>query len=216
MYSQDYDETFPGSRINNPNNGPTGDPVNSKIYGYRTASIPYIKNYQTWQCPSNPNRNVATEEADKQFKTSYASNGVKIYDLKGPNQAELNRSAETFMFCESTWANNDLGDWVGRTFEPAACTWGPAFYQHRGANRGGNDVKTMVPNGGMGNWAFFDGHAKSHKYAQIALPKGGAGQWWNMYGRECSDQVLPAPKDNGNDCQSLAGDQEQYLCPLYK
>ncbi len=204
MYSQDYDEIFPGSRIVREPGNVDGDPVNGKIISYRTVTYPYIKNYQVWQCPSNPNRNTATEEADKNFKISYATNGVMLYDQTGPADAAVDRPAQNVMFLESTWADNDLGDWVGQ-INNSACSWGTGFFQHRGSTNGGNsNPKLITPNGGMGNWAFFDGHVKSQKFAQVFLLQGQAPNRWNEFGRE-----------EANDPGNTLLDVQSNMCPLY-
>lgn len=207
MYAQDYDETFPGSRIQRLPGNSDCDSVNGHIIGYKTVTFPYIKNYQIWQCPSNPNRNIPTEEDDKRFMTSYASNGVLIYDNTGPKLSVLHFPAEEVMFQESLWSCNDLGDWVAHVNNPPACQWGTGFYQHRGSiNPGNSDPTKVKPNGGIGNWAFFDGHVKALKFAAIFLPKGTPGGFqYNGFGREA----------NGN-WAAATGDTDDNLCPLYK
>jgi prepilin-type N-terminal cleavage/methylation domain-containing protein/prepilin-type processing-associated H-X9-DG protein len=208
MYAQDYDETFPGSRIVRLPGNVDGDPVKGHIIGYKTVTFPYIKNYQIWQCPSNPNRNIPTEENDKNFMTSYASNGVLIYDQTGPQMAALDHPAEEVMMLESLWQDNDLGDWVAHINNPPACQWGTGFFQHRGSiNPGSNDPTQVKPNGGMGNWAFFDGHVKAEKFAAVFLPKGPAGgPQYNGFGREIAS----------GDWGQQTGDTDSNLCPLYK
>ena len=210
MYSQDYDESFPGSRIQRLPGNQDGDATNGHIIGYRTVTYPYLKNKQVWACPSNPNRNSATEEDDKQFKTSYASNGVLIYDTYGVPQSQVGRPAEVFMFMESTWVNNDLGDWVGRITNPDACGWGTGFFQHRGKTSG-SWKKGDAPNGGQGNWAFFDGHAKSKKFSTIFVPIGTAPNRYNGFGFE--DGVNVGGRDG---TPNLDADVVTNMCPLYQ
>ena len=207
MYTQDYDELFPGSRIERLPGNQDGDATNGKIIGYKSVTYPYLKNKQIWTCPSNPNNRTATEEVDKVYRTSYASNGVLIYDSNGPNQAALTLPAEYHMFHESLWSNNDLGDWVARIDDPPACQWGTGFYQHRGATQNGSATK---PNGGMGNWAYFDGHTKAARMSTLIIPKGGPGNWYNGFGRECSSPLLDA------SCGDLYKDRSANICILYK
>lgn len=204
MYSQDYDEIFPGSRIQRLPGNQDGDEVKGKIIGYRTVTQPYIKNKQVWACPSNPNREHKTEELDKDFRTSYASNGVLIYDSTGPKQSAIGRPAEIHMFHESLWSNNDLGDWVARTDNPPACQWGTAFFAHRGKVQDGN---AKTPNGGMTNWAFFDGHVKGLPFSRMFLPQGGDGDRYNGFGRGTSGP--------GGDAE-LNNDSASNLCILYR
>ncbi len=224
MYSEDYDEVFPGSRIiqyPNPNSMGDFDPL---VDGYKTVTYPYIKNKQVWLCPSNPNRDQPMEEKDRTFKISYASNGVLIYDTKGTPQAQLGHPTETFMFCESLWGNNDLGDWVARihgdehggnvTTGDVGCQWGTAFYQHRGAMGGGTtNYASMQPNGGLGNWAFFDGHAKATKMANMFVPKGTAPNRYSGFGFEDGTNT---PDGGHEGTLDLNLDSADNMCPLYR
>src|SRR5262249_10186301 len=86
MYAQDYDETFSLSRtfsLNLPTalggaggGGCDCDAACTTNKTWKQTTYPYIKNYGIFRCPSNPNNDVATEDMDKNFKVSYASNGV--------------------------------------------------------------------------------------------------------------------------------------------
>jgi prepilin-type N-terminal cleavage/methylation domain-containing protein/prepilin-type processing-associated H-X9-DG protein len=191
MYAQDYDEVFAGSRIwcANPDGTQSATCTNvggdtGNIFGWQSATKPYIKNYGLYQCPSNPSRQGKTEDYDKKFFASYALSGVMVFDnrskatygndaggIPGTAVASINRSAETMMILESTWANTDLGDWVGRKDNPTACGWGRGFYQHNGGT------------GGFGNWAFFDGHVKAVKVYDMYRRRGPYPSY-NMWGRE--------------------------------
>jgi prepilin-type N-terminal cleavage/methylation domain-containing protein/prepilin-type processing-associated H-X9-DG protein len=209
MYVQDYDEKFPGSRIFCAD--ATGQPIanciesnrdTGNIWGWRSATKPYTKNIGIFQCPSNSARDLKTEEWDKTFPQSYASNGVLIFNTRqGPlypnnsggapaNLAGIGRPAETMMLLESTWAENDLGDWVGRKTNPTACDWGGynGFFRHRGTR-------------GITNWAFFDGHVKGMRSTEIWKIRGGAPERYNMWGRE-----------EAINAQELAWDDVNNIC----
>jgi prepilin-type N-terminal cleavage/methylation domain-containing protein/prepilin-type processing-associated H-X9-DG protein len=180
MYAQDYDEIMPGERLfTYPQAGQSPcwccDPGN--IFGWEMAIEPYVKNYGIFACPSNPNTIYHTEEADPRIVRSYAINGVmwagSAPGQPGPKLASVPYPAQTVMVLESMWPCGDLGDWVAN---PTGCTWGNAFYQHHGN-------PNASPEGGMGNWAFFDGHAKALKMSQIMATIGGTPPY-NMWGRE--------------------------------
>jgi prepilin-type N-terminal cleavage/methylation domain-containing protein/prepilin-type processing-associated H-X9-DG protein len=193
MYAQDYDETFATGRIYcadppngvqhfrnggcNDGNGQTGT-----VWGWRSAIKPYVKNLGVYGCPSNNARNSPTEEWDKTFPAGYALSGVLVFDIRNVSiygagggaattYASINQPAESMMILESTWGNNDLGDWVGRIDNPPACQWGVGFFIHRGR-------------GGMGNWAFFDGHVKAHRTAELWRIRGASPNRYNWWGRE--------------------------------
>jgi prepilin-type N-terminal cleavage/methylation domain-containing protein/prepilin-type processing-associated H-X9-DG protein len=192
MYSQDYDETFAGSRIwcanadgSQSNTCTDVGGAGGNIFGWQSATKPYIKNYGLYQCPSNPSRTGKTEDFDKKFFASYALSGVKVFDLRSvalygegggtaATHAAISRPAETMMILESTWSNTDLGDWVGRKNNPTACGWGRGFYQHNGGT------------GGFGNWAFFDGHVKAVKVYEM-YKRQGAYPSYNLWGRDDSE-----------------------------
>src|SRR3569833_3923348 len=89
MYVQDYDETFPLSRVNtksansadyigigNAASCPTSDA--NPTYTWRAAVQPYIKNVQVFDCPSNEQAQAGVEgckEIQLGIKRSYAWNG---------------------------------------------------------------------------------------------------------------------------------------------
>lgn len=210
MYSEDYDEVYPLSRsVGYPD--PDGDdcrhrdPTNSdsnlrgpfKI-GWKGETYPYVKNYQLYRCPSNPNNDTICEEGNTNFKISYGSNGAYMWGWNPLRVAKVNRPAEYVMILESTWNCSDLGDWVFRKDNPNACQWGKGFYQHRG-------------NGGVHNWAFFDGHSKAYKIVQIGATLGGVagdGLSYNMMGIE--------DDGGGGGTQNLIWDQSPNVCDFYK
>jgi prepilin-type N-terminal cleavage/methylation domain-containing protein/prepilin-type processing-associated H-X9-DG protein len=212
MYAQDYDERFPPERILNatPNTCPECCDPKSKIFGWRMATLPYIKNYALWQCLSNPNRGLPTEEEDKQLMVSYGSNGVlnSFYGVDtatglntGIPMASLQYPAEFVMVLESTSACANLGDWSA--WKSVGSCGEQAFNLHRGK-------------GGIMNWAFFDGHAKAVKLDRVLARIGEkykAGTY-NMIG-VIEDGSAP---DGGawNAAWWLDQDERDNLCDFYK
>ncbi len=171
MYAQDADEKYAPTRMTgfNPTTGEcpgcckSDNASDPPITGWRSATDPYIKNYQIWQCPSNPNRDLSTEEADKNFKVSYSVNGTIEWFLQAPvpnrgiDLAALHHPAEDVMLMESTAACNDQADWS--VWKNVGSCGQQALNLHRGK-------------GGLMNWAFFDGHAKASKLVPILARKG--------------------------------------------
>jgi len=213
MYAQDYDETFSLSRTFSlnlpPEVGGAGgggcdcDALCTTNKTWKQTTYPYIKNYGIFRCPSNPNNDVATEDMDKNFKVSYASNGVVNWGWNALRMASINRPAETVMLLESTWSCADLGDWVARGNTPTACVWGQGFYQHRGHD-------------GLMNWAFFDGHAKAMKLLAVFArkgAKGAVGQTYNLMGRE--EDGINCSGENCSGTAALDQDQSNNVCDFY-
>ncbi len=226
MYAQDYDESFPGSRMYCVDKT-TGQVVtgsgaclntqgsDDNVFGWHSAIKPYVKNYQLHTCPSNSQRDFATEDWDKNFKVSYAVSGVTLYDFRsidtypdvgGHNvpttQAKVQRPAETIMILESTWGNTDLGDWVARKDNPPACQWGEdGFFLHRGKH-------------GIANWAFFDGHAKAIKVNKVWARQGPAPSY-NYWGWEDGVNDYWEVGQGKQGTQELDWDQTVNLCDGY-
>lgn len=223
MYAQDYDETFAASRQVDISNG-AGDCTPGSKIGWKGLTQPYIKNWQVYRCPSNPNNIYKSDDASPftdwqnnnqeprysqlNAPISYARNG-RVFGAGPTNpptrMASIDRPATTVQILESTWDCADLGDWVatnGQNGTTNACQWGTGFFQHQGATQGGNATQ---PNGGQGNWAFNDGHVKSRKHAGILTPFDQNG--WGLPAR-IADEVPGGPPSAE---RILSG-----LCILYK
>lgn len=213
MYAQDYDETFPLSRSeygggDPPWNGPSCDCDGNCTVNKTWMSLtqPYIKSYDVFRCPSNPNSAQTTEDKDKNFRISYGTNGVVQWGWRPLRQASINRPAETVMLLETTWSCADLGDWVARKQTPPACDWGQGFNTHRGKN-------------GLMNWAFFDGHAKAYKLPAVFARQGQKGQGYSLIGREDDGNFGCGDITSGENCSgSVAIEQDagNNLCDFYK
>jgi len=212
MDAQDYDERFPPERIAGEMTAgcPECCKPDSKIIGWKMVTQPYIKNYPIWQCLSNPNRGVTTEEADKNLMVSYGSNGVlnSFYGVDvatgintGIPTASLQYPAQFVMVLESTAACANQGDWSA--WKSVDSCGEQAFNLHRGK-------------GGIMNWAFFDGHAKAYKLDKVLARIGDKYKsgTYNMIGL-IEDGSAP---DGGawNAAWWLDQDERDNLCDFYK
>lgn len=146
MYSQDYDETYPNR---------------SQLAGHWGYAIqPYVKNYNLFQCPSNPNKNNnATGGPDPSgsgqvLKISYGANDR----IMGKSQAVVQAPASKMLVTEMVANWNDFGSAWWNSAGGSATAWQNGF-----------------AHSGMMNFAFADGHAKAVKPTQTMSPI-------NMYG----------------------------------
>jgi prepilin-type N-terminal cleavage/methylation domain-containing protein/prepilin-type processing-associated H-X9-DG protein len=174
MYVQDWDQTYPRIRFLG------GD------YVWRNAIEPYLKNQGILACPSNPESKKCPPDPNRKsdaqgvcaegwryhptrsMPISYGMNSCVTtwYPVNDPNgrpdkvspltEAKVPRPAETIIIAENTWATADIHmEW----------TWG--------GTAGCNGVMTHMTYrapGGRANFIFFDGHAKSLKWAQTIFP----------------------------------------------
>src|SRR5690349_7223716 len=82
MYVQDWDETYPSSRLAQLPGGAIG---NQKIVTWKTETSPYVKNLDVYRCPSNPNSKQGDETKNAEsfgfptFPISYAYNGSALW-----------------------------------------------------------------------------------------------------------------------------------------
>jgi prepilin-type N-terminal cleavage/methylation domain-containing protein/prepilin-type processing-associated H-X9-DG protein len=180
MYAQDYDETIPRIRFWEFKGFCES---RSQSLTWKGALVPYVKSYDFWKCPSNPNRELASEDQDKNIKISYACNGVIFHGHRNIDKtpprtlASFAEPATTMLILESTSACPDLGDWAGR----AARTNGRAC-----------DIR-FQKHGDVHNWAFADGHVKSMKYAALWQP-GLSPPYHDMWGTWEDDGTLKPDK----------------------
>jgi len=216
MYAQDFDETYPLSRMiyglvpDGPDNGSLHcdcDQNCDKNHTWKALTMPYVKSYDVYKCPSNPNNTLNGEEADKGFKRSYGTNGVVMWGWRPYKEAQVNRPSTTVMVLETTWECADLGDWVARIQTPPACGWGQGFNLHRGKN-------------GLQNWAFFDGHAKTYKLPNVFSVQGGTVEQngYNLIGRDAdgNDCGDIGSNENCSGTTALKQDAGANLCDFYK
>jgi prepilin-type N-terminal cleavage/methylation domain-containing protein/prepilin-type processing-associated H-X9-DG protein len=171
MYVQDYDQTYPRIRFR------------EYDYVWRNAVMPYVKNMGVFACPSNPESKRCPPDPNRKsdpnglcaegwasdpsrsMPISYAMNSCATswYPATDPNgrpekvapltDAKIPRPAETIIVAENTWGTADIHmEW----------TWSICNGVH-------THMSTRAP-GGRSNFIFFDGHAKSLKWAQTVLP----------------------------------------------
>jgi prepilin-type processing-associated H-X9-DG protein len=170
---QDYDETFPYCRFH-------GSDANrgSRTYVWRNAILPYLKNLDVLACPSNPNSRAVPGQYGPQTKPkpgdnaegwemeptqrmpiSYSLNQCAITWLPSDNKnpvpppplrvSQLTRPSDTIAISEVLWQNADMGpEW---------------FWLYC------NGLMAH-PAGKVGNFVFFDGHAKSKKWMATLYP----------------------------------------------
>jgi len=173
MYVQDYDETYPYIRFH-------GDSPLAKdqAYVWKNAIMPYLKSIDILACPSNPfshpqpgvpgaNVPVQVPGANSEGWTltptqtmpiSYSMNSCAATWIPtdrpketGPptRLSQVTRPADTIIICESKWGASDVH---------ASWLWGscPGIFAH--------------PTGQVGNFIFYDGHAKSKKWLSTLFP----------------------------------------------
>jgi prepilin-type N-terminal cleavage/methylation domain-containing protein/prepilin-type processing-associated H-X9-DG protein len=167
MYAQDYNETLP--RIRFWEFRDYCDPK-AQVLTWKGAVQPYVKSYDFWKCPANPEKETATEDIDKNIRVSYAVNGVIFHghrntDTSPPRTlASFAEPATTMTLLESTSSCNDFGDWVGNAGSPSG----------KGASCGpdglGWPTFKYQTHGGTLNWGFADGHVKAMRYAALLQP----------------------------------------------
>jgi len=181
MYVQDYDETYPYCRFHqNLNLGTTAKPGTDKGYvvdSWRNAILPYLKNVDVLGCPSNPwSRSVPGQLASLpplpgsnaegwgmtpglRMPISYNMNQCASSWIPADNKnpappppiraPQLERASDTIIIAESNWPTSDMGaEWLWN--------YCPAIFAHQASK--------------MGNFIFFDGHAKSKKWMSTLYP----------------------------------------------
>lgn len=150
MYSQDYDETFPG------NYATDGDGITRN---WLQKIQPYCKNTQMFRCPSDGAVVVRWTNDPNGFATSYASN----YQLAAVAVGKVVSAASTVWMCDAG-ASYTKGA-AGALIYPIVAQEGAwILYDPVGAN--GPDTNWCGPNprhNDMSNVSFCDGHAKALK-----------------------------------------------------
>src|SRR5436305_2091266 len=174
QYAQDYDETFPHIRFNN-----CCGEKGKRSYVWKNAIRPYLKTLDVLGCPSNPfSKSVSGRpvngvpntpgdnaegwelEPEQRMPISYNMNSCATSwfpaDSTDPpagpplRLAALARPADTIAIAETQWSASDV--------HPGNL-WGLYCF-----------VNFAHPAGKMGNFIFFDGHAKSKKWLATLYP----------------------------------------------
>lgn len=118
MYAQDYDEVLTGYRFNGPNYNPfyqdnrVEASAKNAIF-FNQLLNPYIKNYDIWKCPSNPDGwvNIQTSGyADAGFRSyggqnSYAASNYVFRANSGLSLAALAAPADTVGILDAKYYN---------------------------------------------------------------------------------------------------------------
>jgi prepilin-type N-terminal cleavage/methylation domain-containing protein len=166
MYIQDYDETFPPSRVARPRGAAD---CNQKVITWKTVTLPYIKSVQVYKCPSNSHNKEGDETKNAEpeypaFPISYAVSGSALHEslVKGGlPQAACPEPARYIMLVESNQGCADMGIWAATTRDKS---WGlkSGFFVH--------PTKRMQA-------LYFDTHAKSTKFSQTLGSSNDDQQW---------------------------------------
>ena len=165
MYVQDWDETYPTSRLHAL---PAGSDCNQKIITWKAETAPYVKNLAVYKCPSNKHNNQPDETKGDDsaglpvFPISYAYSGSALWSGDTGQVpirlGSVTEPARFIMLVESNAACADMGIWA------VGAGWGitGGYFVH--------------PNKRM-QALYFDGHAKSTKFSQT-LGTGDNDQQW--------------------------------------
>ncbi len=167
IYLHDWDETLPRMRFKILK-GSVCDP-NSQIITWKSALHPYVKSYAFWKCPSNPNKDIPSEDVDKNIPISYAVNwhifhGHDDSDKTPPRTlASFGEPASTMWLLEHTAPCPDSSDWPGR----GTTANGTGDLCGKDGGGAGMWMFRFQRHGPVHNWCFVDGHAKALRYAAL-------------------------------------------------
>jgi len=193
MYVQDWDETYPNNRLAQL---PGGAECGQKMITWKTATLPYVKNFEVYRCPSNPHNKELDETKGLEpnfpaFPLSYAYSGAAIWSASTTKTvftlASVPEPARFIMLVESNQSCADMGIWALKTSEKS---WGltKGFFVH--------PTKRMQA-------LYFDGHAKSTKFSQT-LGTGNDDQQWTWDPARMKNDVDVARKSLQTDAQVRA------------
>jgi prepilin-type N-terminal cleavage/methylation domain-containing protein/prepilin-type processing-associated H-X9-DG protein len=168
MYVQDWDETYPVNRLAQLSGG---SECNQKMITWKTATLPYVKNFQVYKCPSNGNNSKGDETKNAEslgyptFPISYAYNGTILHSgATGQvpiTLGQVTEPARYIMLVESNQECADMGIWA---LHVASKGWGltRGFYLHSN--------KQMQA-------LYMDGHAKATKFGHTLGTNNDDQQW---------------------------------------
>jgi prepilin-type N-terminal cleavage/methylation domain-containing protein len=169
MYVQDWDETYPPNRLAQmPGGGQCFGRGSQKLITWKTVTLPYVKNFGVYRCPSNPHNQAPDETRNLEpdyptFPISYAYNGSIFYQTApgfapgypefGLRQAQVPETARYIMLVESNESCADMAIWGLESL---------SFFVH--------PTKRMQA-------LYLDGHAKSTKFSQTLGTNNDDQQW---------------------------------------
>ncbi len=186
MYTQDYDEVFPPTRMGT-TSGCTWncyDPGQPSGGTWREAIQPYIKSVGVWHCPDD-SANVGWDEGyldqaafapqgwNPNLHLTYAVSNYAEWNYGSNPPAPVAQSffqdpADIIMLLESNMEYPDLGPGNIMGCQGSGCTFsGPSSCNSYGGSTHGN---FNVHNNHMMNFAFVDGHVKAMKLVQTVTP----------------------------------------------
>jgi prepilin-type N-terminal cleavage/methylation domain-containing protein/prepilin-type processing-associated H-X9-DG protein len=159
MYVQDWDETYPNNRLATL---PGGGEGSKRLVTWKTATLPYVKNFDVYRCPSNPRNHLGDETKDSEqwgfptFPISYAYNGSALWSAAVTKTvitlSSIPEPARFIMLIESNEAYSDMGLW----------NFPGGYFVHK--------TKRMQV-------LYFDGHAKSTRFAHTLGTSESDQQW---------------------------------------
>ena len=181
QYTQDYDELYPPSKVNNvalPANGTAAAIANANAVPWQFNIQPYVKSYQLFSCPSNTviaklqNTNGLIE-ADYLCRGAggtpasadwggYGPMNQPGIDGGGLSQAAIQSSAQTILVAENTGPRTEPEMWAVNDFSvnPTTPAYGVRFTNHLTTS----------------NYLFADGHVKALKATATGTPL----NMWNV------------------------------------
>jgi prepilin-type N-terminal cleavage/methylation domain-containing protein/prepilin-type processing-associated H-X9-DG protein len=183
QYSQDYDEMVVSSY------GAYTDPTALNSSGNPTTVywmgliMPYVKNYQVFQCPSATRQNESVPRNPQVTHYGHQHNnlGWGFSNSSNPSLADVARPAETIFFSDTGRYNgitgnewDNLRDRPTSSFTNGSNTITRSYTQCRncpGAPSCCDDAWTVVDRHlGTCNVAFLDGHVKAVTVATLTKP----------------------------------------------
>jgi prepilin-type N-terminal cleavage/methylation domain-containing protein/prepilin-type processing-associated H-X9-DG protein len=199
MYAQDYDERYPTS-----NGGGTWDDcrVMQDKGGWSgwigNLLIPYTKNTEIFQCPSNPelapvnygggpNFDACWQQTTYPIPYRYVSYGYNYIALWNRGMPDLPRPADQIAICDGIHSHYDCcyacpggcGIWTQRDIPAFLLKMGrplrPGMMDPR-TNPGpiGQTYPRVAPHNNMSNFMFADGHVKAARWDRLT--------WGNLAG----------------------------------
>lgn len=163
MYTQDYDEKFPGWSVSTGPIWESGCRGSWRTMWFHHAWYPYVKNWSVFICPSTrwetgKNCGFFPDEF-KPYGTSYAFSCAAIGCLcKDKTMAQLKKPAELLMLSDGNWAC--MRNFIGPP--------GPVIKGDETSV--GCGTGWIEPHSGGVNVAYFDGHAKWMKSDRFFAP----------------------------------------------
>lgn len=144
LYIQDYDETCPRNRFNDPS---YDYPAH---YTWKSAIMGYCKTRDVFRCPSNSHYNAPTEAHEPVWR-SYALNAA-VAEV-GPGDAAITEPSATIMLCEARYPYPDV--------YPSERAWSSFRFSTEWTATPLSALGVIQTHDGRSNFAFFDGHCQS-------------------------------------------------------